>query len=778
MNGDGSADEGRGPLRDHASFHGWLRGLPGGAERIAAHAFHPPRSGVPADDVPEPYRDLARSLGLEPWRHQAEALAKVASGRDVVVATPTASGKSLAYQLPILHALAHGGTSLALFPTKALAEDQLEGLRARARAAGARVPEDTIRRYDGDTPRSDRAAVRERARVVLTNPDMVHAGLLPFHPGWSGFLARLEFVVIDELHVYRGVLGSHVGNVLRRLLRIAAHYGARPRIVAASATIARPGALFTALTGRTAATVSEDGAPHGAREIVFWEPPERPGGDGRRRSPVAEAADLAVTFAREGVKSLFFCNSRKAAELLARYASGRLGEDGDAVVDAYRAGYDAATRRSIEEGFRRGDVTVLAATSALELGVDVGGVDAVVLVGYPGSIMSLWQRAGRAGRAGERSLTVLVPGDDPLDEHYLRHPDALLDGSVEGAVADPHNATIHGGHVLCAAAERPVDPAEPWLAPSLDLAAVPGLVRAGDGYVSATRYPHRRVSLRGDGRGRVRLVEAAEGRSLGAVDRGRAVRELYVGAVHLHRGDAFLVVDLDLDIGVATLLPHIEDWYTQVRGETHVEVLDGAGPEPRPDARAVGEPARGDGVHVGRVRVIDEVTGYVRKRYRTGSVLDERPLDLPALSYETRAVWVPLAGERDAVPADLLPSAMHALEHTMIGLLPVFVLCERADVGGVSYPLHPQLGRPAIFVYDGVPGGVGYAAAGAAVFSRWLETARERLATCPCEAGCPRCVLSPKCGNGNQYLDKGAALALAQALGERLARIAGSAVPA
>lgn len=772
MSRAGTSAAGGGPPGEHASFHAWLRSLPGGADRIAAHAFHPARGGVVAAGVPEPYRALVGRLGLEPWRHQAEALAHLAEGRDVVLATPTASGKSLAYQLPILRILGDGGTALGLFPTKALAEDQLEALRARADAAGIDGTRSSVVRYDGDTPRGERIRLRQEARVVLTNPDMLHAAVCPFHGGWARFLARLEVVVVDELHAYRGVLGSHVGNVLRRILRLAAHYGASPRIVAASATIANPGELFAALTGRDAAVVADDAAQHGPREIVFWEPPPLPGTDGRRRSPVAEAAELAAAFAREGVKSLFFCNSRRAAELLARYAGGRLGEAAASSVDAYRAGYDAATRRDIETGFRRGDITVLAATSALELGVDVGGVDAVVLVGYPGSIMSLWQRAGRAGRGGERSLTLLVPGDDPLDEHYLRHPEALLDGSVEAAVADAHNEVIHPRHVVCAAAEDPVDPREAWLAPGLELEAVPGLVRTPAGFVATGRYPHRHVSLRGAGGGRVRLVEAASGRSLGTSDAARAMREAYVGAVHLHRGEAYLVVELDLEAGVATLLPHIEDWFTQVRGETHVEIVSSGvstGPAGADAAlgRALGVPP---GVHVGRVRVTSEITGYVRKRYRTGTVLGEFVLDLPPSTYDTRAVWFATGPERRGSSPDVFAAALHALEHTMIGLLPAFVLCERADVGGVSYPLHPQLREPAIFVYDGVPGGVGYTAAGASSFLRWLAAAHERLATCPCVAGCPRCVLSPKCGNGNQFLDKEAAERLAGSLGERLAR--------
>ena len=758
-----------GPPAGHASFHAWLRALDAGEGRIAAHAFVPPRPGERSDVGETPWAPLVRRLGVRPWRHQAEAWTALGAGGDVVLATGTASGKSLVYQLPVLEAVQRGGSALLMFPTKALAADQLASLRTTAETLGLADARARLARSDGDTPRDARRPRRERADALVTNPDMLHLGILPFHPAWASFLGRLEWIVVDELHAYRGVLGSHVANVLRRLLRLCAHYGATPRLIAASATIANPGELFAALTGREGAVVADDAAPHGPREVVFWEPPVRPGDEARRRSPVAEAAELAVACAREGVKSLFFCNSRKAAELLARYARGRLGEVDGRRVDAYRAGYDPRERRRIERAFADGEITVLASTSALELGVDVGGVDAVVMVGYPGSSMSFWQRAGRAGRSGDRALTVMVPGDDPLDDHYLRHPEQILDGGVEAAVADGHNEVIHPDHLRCAAAELPVAPSEGWLAPGLDLASVSGLRPVGERFASTGWFPHRRVSLRGGGTTRVRLVEAAGGRSLGSVDLARALRELHQGAVHLHRGEPYLVVELDLEARRATLLPHIEDWYTQVRGETRIEIL-----EPNvggPGARLAAELGLPDGVTVGKVRVVHEASSYVRKRYRTGTILEERALDLPPESYDTQATWLTLAEEARTAgiaPGDV-PSGMHALEHTMIGLLPAFVLCERADVGGVSYPLHPQLGVPALFVYDGAPGGVGYAAAGAHVMTRWLEAARERLTSSPCRTGCPRCVLSPKCGNGNQYLDKAAAARLATALLARLA---------
>jgi len=746
------------------SFHALLTGLESYEDQVASYAFYPPRKGRSADDATGRYAARLATLALTPYLHQARALALVEARHNVVVATPTASGKSLVYQLPTLEAAAEGATSLYLYPTKALAHDQLGRLRAMADRLGLGLLAGGIATYDGDTPSSLRAAVREDVRCALTNPDMLHYGVLPYHARWARFLGSLDTIVLDELHSYRGVLGTHVANIVRRLLRIARSYGAAPRLIAASATIGNPLEHATALSGEPFELIEEDDAPRGAREFILWRPALVGGGGGaagRRRSATTEAADLAAAFVRQGVKSIFFCNSRKVAELLRRYASGHLRGEEVPLLQSYRAGYSAEDRRLIEQGFKRGDIRVLTATSALELGMDIGGVDAVVLVGYPGSKMALWQRSGRAGREGRRALTLLIPGNDPLDEYYLHHPDLLTEGRIEDAVADPFNSELHPLHVACAAAERPLrDEERGMVDPSLELASVPGLHRIGGGWAHMGRYPHRRVRIRGSGDRMVRLKDAT-GRSLGTADLATALRELHPGAVYLHQGEPYLVVRLDLDRGLAELLPHIEDYYTQPRSETDIEVLPGA-------PRETGTLASPAGIEVGRVRVRTSITSFVRKRYLSGQVLDERALDLPELSYPTQALWFRASAVEDAVRPDELPGALHALEHTLIGLLPAFVLCERADVGGVSYPHYPPTGESTVFIYDGYPGGVGYARAGASQFVPWLIAARDLLRDCPCESGCPRCVLSPKCGNGNQYLDKGAARKLADALLSRL----------
>jgi DEAD/DEAH box helicase domain-containing protein len=547
---------------------------------------------------------------------------------------------------------------------------------------------------------------------------------------------------------------------------MARRYGADPVVIAASATVGNPGEHGTRLTGRPNVVVSEDDAPSGPREFIVWRPPLLDGGE-RRRSANAEAAGLAAEFTRAGLRSIFFCNSRKSAELVRRYASQQLDPVEQLRIQSYRAGYTAEDRRLLESGFKNGDITTLTATSALELGMDIGGVDAVVMVGYPGSKMALWQRAGRAGRSGRRSLALLVPAADPLDEYYLNHPDLLVDGPVESAVADPFNSVIHPLHLACAAAEAPLARDEGLIAPWVDLEAVPGLVETRHGFEHRGRYPHRRVSIRGTGGTTVRLKDGT-GTTLGTSDFAAALRDLHPGAVYLHKGETYVVADLDLERGMARLLPHIEDYYTQPRSETDIEVIAVGGPPSRALADGVmSEPPAG--VHVGTVLVRHTVTGYVRKRYFTEAVLEERFLDLPEVSYQTQALWFEPHDLDGGPPLADMPGALHALEHTLIQLLPAFVLCERADIGGVSYPSYPATGSSAVFIYDGYPGGVGYARAGAAVFDAWLRAARDLLARCPCTAGCPRCVLSPKCGNGNQTLDKAAALVLATAFATRLA---------
>jgi DEAD/DEAH box helicase domain-containing protein len=735
------------PLRQHRNYTDWLKSLPGYEGQIAAYSFFPPRPEGDYLTYSGKFRGVLEAFHIIPYRHQSEALSTIEAGHNLVIATPTASGKSLIYQVPTLHALLNHESALYLFPTKALSHDQKDKLLSLATTLGIA---EKIASYDGDTPSSRRNQIRQQANCILTNPDMLHYGILPYHRNWAHYFEGLRYLIIDEMHAYRGVMGTHVANILRRLLRVARHYGATPQIIAASATIANPAEHAHNLTGETFTALTEDFGPRAARELVFWQPPlinEK--GDGRRRSANTEAAWLVGHCIKAGLKSIFFCNSRKTTELLLRYAQNYLSEAEKGLLETYRAGYTSSDRRDIEMRFREGEVRVLTATSALELGVDIGGVDAVILVGYPGSMTSLWQRAGRAGRHGTRALTLMIAADDPLDEYYLNHPDAITEGKVEQAVADPFNTEIHPLHVACAAFEKPITPPDNALAAWFEPAASSKVVLKNGRYHYLGSYPHRTVSVRGTGGKQVTLKDG-DGKTIGISDYASSLRELHPGAVYLHMGRSYIVADLNLQTGVATLLPHIEDYYTQTRSVTEIEVVT-------PEFSVYG-------LTVGRVRVTTSYTSFVKKRYFSEAILDERLLDLPEVSYATQALWFSVAGVMRQVPAADLPSGMHALEHTLIGLLPAFVLCERADIGGVSYPLYPATQEPLIFIYDGYPGGVGYAQAGASVFPEWLKAAAELLHDCPCKTGCPRCILSPKCGNGNQHLDKHAARVLANEL--------------
>jgi DEAD/DEAH box helicase domain-containing protein len=701
------------------------------------------------------------------WTHQAEAINALHDGRHVVVATGTASGKSLCYQLPIIDSVVRDEphTALLMFPTKALAQDQLRSLRSWL------VPGLNAVTYDGDTSPDDRTWARKNANVVLTNPEMLHQGILPYHRRWATFLMRLRLIVVDELHSLRGIFGSNVAHVLRRLQRVCAHYGSAPSFCFASATIGNPAELAEALCGHPVQAIDDDGSPQSERCFGLWQRPLLDEETGRRSGANAETAMLLSRFVRDNRPTLAFTRSRRGAELVAAQAKRRLQVDNpDAAsrVAAYRAGYLPEERRQLEKRLTDGSLLGVAATNALELGIDVGGLDAVVLNGFPGTLASMRQQAGRAGRTGRRAAAVLVAGDDQLDQWYAAHPTELFARKPESAVVNPSNPYVLRPQVACAAHELPLEPSdEAWFGPGLD-DAVRELVldeklkpRAGLMYWAGREPPAPRVGLRTGSSVEYRLVgrdEDGDDRLIGTVDSSRAFHVAHPGALYLHQGRQWRVERLDLDDHLAWLTPADEaDEYTQTREDTDIAITS-------EDERV---PCGAGWAHLGSVDVTNTILAYQRKRASTNATIEIVPLDLPPDRLPTRACWYTLS-DLELLSAGIEPAqvlgAVHAAEHALIGLLPLFTICDRWDVGGVSMALHPQTLEPTIFVYDGYPGGAGIAELAFAGLQRHIRAAAELIAHCPCEGGCPSCVQSPKCGNWNEYLDKDAARRLLDAL--------------
>ena len=734
----------------------------------------PPRSGRAAewpDWAPELLIDRFRARGItRPWVHQETAASLAHAGQSVVISTGTASGKSLAYQLPVLSTLLTDSKTTALYlsPTKALAADQLRSLRSLV------LPDIRAAAFDGDTDPPERDWVRAHSRFVLTNPDMLHRGILPSHSRWATFLRRLKYVVVDECHTYRGVFGSHVAHVLRRLRRICASYGAYPTFVLASATVASPAVSGSRLTGLDVAEVTDDASPRGSTAFALWEPPltEAHGEHGApvRRAAGAEAARLLADLVIEDARALAFVRSRRGAEVLAlttrRHLASAAPELADRVA-AYRAGYLPEERRALEAALANGTLLGVAATNALELGIDIAGLDAVVLAGYPGTLASLWQQAGRAGREGLGALVVFVARDDPLDTYLVHHPDAVFGRSVEATVLDPENPYVLAPQLCCAAAELALTEDDlPLFGGDAARALLPDLVRRGllrhrptGWYWTARDRPD--LDIRGTGGEPVRVVEASTGRVLGTVDAWASHSTVHQGAVYLHQGVSYLVDELDLADSIALVHRDDPDWSTAARDTTDIRIVSTL------RERDLGELT----LHHGTVDVTNQVVSYLRRRHLTGQVLDETPLDLPRRQLRTRAVWYTLSDAAIAKaglsPAEV-PGAAHAAEHAAIGLLPLFATCDRWDIGGVSTALHPDTDRMTVFVYDGQPGGAGFAARGYDTAEQWLRATREAVASCECEAGCPSCVQSPKCGNGNEPLDKAGAVRLLDAVLARL----------
>jgi DEAD/DEAH box helicase domain-containing protein len=714
------------------------------------------------NDLPEVLAGRLKLIGVTGlYPHQREALDAVRAGQNVVLSTGTASGKTLVYNLAFAaEALTHPkATALYLFPTKALARDQLRQVRE------LKLPQLKAAVYDGDTPRDERPLIRRNANLVMSNPDMLHASVLPDHPRWADFFLRLSLVVLDEAHVCRGVFGSHVAHVLRRLRRLVAHYGGDPRFVLASATVGNPAELAERLVGMPFEAVTDDASPSGGKVFALWNPPVIDEESGARRSALTDASSIMARLAEEGVKSIGFTRSRRAAELLAEFARRDLPGGLREKVKAYRAGYLAEDRRELERQLANDELLAVASTSALELGIDIGSLDAAILVGYPGTRASMWQQAGRAGRRSDGSLAVLVAQDDPLDQYLVTHPADLFDKPPEAAVIDPSNPFVLEPHLACAAREHPLSDEELatfWPGSEQAVARLEEcgelVRRRGSLHHRGREAPHRSVDIRSASGHQFSIVIRETGELLGTVDEARAYVHVHPGAVYLHQGEQFEVLELDLVARVALVTRSDPDYYTQSRDTTDIDVVQA-------DEDAV--TGRDVPTFYGTVRVTNQVVGFVRKLVATGEVIDSLPLALPPQTLETKAVWwaiPPSVVDRAAISASDLPGAAHAAEHAAIGLLPLVATCDRWDVGGVSTAYHPDTGSCAIFVYDGYPGGAGIAERGFRSAARLLEATLETVRGCPCTHGCPSCVQSPKCGNGNDPLDKAGAVALLSAM--------------
>jgi DEAD/DEAH box helicase domain-containing protein len=698
-----------------------------------------------------------REAGIEHlYAHQAEALHKAIEG-PTIVTTGTASGKSLCFQLPTLEVLTSDpeARALYLYPTKALAQDQARSLQRFGLHKAIRPAI-----YDGDTPRAQRSAIRKRSNLIITNPDMLHVGILPHHAAWGELFANLAFVVVDEAHVYRGVFGSHVANVLRRLRRAAAIHGTEPRFLLASATIANPVALAEGLTGLDSFNlVDHDTAPRAERRVAMWNPPLLDEQLGVRASALYEAAEVFSELISSGARTICFMKSRKGVELILRHAVDRLPDELAERVAPYRAGYTPAQRQDIQRRLTTGELLGVVATDALELGIDIGELDAAVCVTFPGTVASLRQMWGRAGRRG-RGLAVYIAGEDALDQFFCRHPDDFLGRPVEAAIIDPESPEIYAEHLLCAAHEAPLSESdEPILGPGwrqgAEALVAEGLLRErATGFVPrrADDYPAARVALRSASADSFMLIDAGSGEVQGTIEAGRAYATVHEGAVYLHMGRSYLVRELDLGSRRVLLEPFDGDYFTQAKREsmTYIERL--------------GERRITCGVTLsfGSVVYSETVLGYQRKGLQDHEVIDFQSLDLPTTEFPTRALWYELDEVIDAEPfppAELL-GALHALEHGQIAVLPLIAMCDRWDIGGLSTNAHPQTGGPTIFIYDGHPGGVGITRRGYEQFERLVSDAQRLIGECPCRSGCPSCVQSPKCGNLNEPLSKRGALEL------------------
>jgi DEAD/DEAH box helicase domain-containing protein len=738
-----------------------------------AHIEHIPPREAEFAELDEPLvaslQDSLTKHGISSlYTHQAEAVNNSRQGRNVMVATSSASGKSLCYNIAVLETLLKDPDSRAfyLFPTKALAQDQLRVLREFFSPDLLRTEEFST--FDGDTPQADRNGIRKRARLILTNPDMLHIGILPNHRSWSRLLRSLKYVVIDEAHIYRGVFGSHVAGVIRRLRRLCKLYGSEPRFICCSATIANPGEHAEKLTGLPFTVVDNDGSPHGEKGFVFWNPPIIDRARSTRRSANSEATKLFTELVSQNIRTLTFTRSRRLTEIIYAYSRDKLAEINPPLarrIKSYRAGYLPQERRQIEREFFKGQLLGVVATVALELGIDIGDLEATVLTGYPGSIASTWQQAGRSGRGKEGSISFLIGLDNPLDQYFMHHPESFFQKSFENALVNPDNHYILRAHLLCAAWELPLTGDDeklfgPLFTQERESLEEEGWLRErGQRWYLAPSisYPSQSINIRSTGGENYAVIDTQTGSLIETVDASIAFFQIHTGAIYLHQGEPYFITEFDLEGHTAYAIRTDAVYYTQTKEieELRIKKLI--------RSRKCG-PVK---VYLGEVEVTNNVVGFKKKMQYTDEVIGEEPLDLPPIRFPTVALWFDLPAEAvdrlDKAQLDFA-GGLHAAEHASIALLPLFTLCDRNDIGGVSTPLHPDTGKAQIFIYDAYPGGIGIAEKGFELVEKLWQSTLDAIKSCPCEDGCPSCIQSPKCGNNNKPLDKKAAMVLLEGL--------------
>lgn len=726
-----------------------------------------PEYGVLAEPLHKKIRASLEKRGIiKLFKHQAEAINYIRIGYNIIISTQSASGKSLCYNIPVLESIIKNSSTRALylFPTKALAQDQLRKLQEIA--TPDILKSDDFATYDGDTPQSERVHIKKYSKIILSNPDMLHFGILPYHKLWSNFFSSLRFIVIDEAHIYRGVFGSHVANILRRLRRICSHYNSNPQFILSSATIGNPLEHAEKLVGLPFKLIDKDGAPHGKKIFLFWNPPIIDTEMSLRRSINSEATLIFSELVKQEFRSIVFARSRKLTELIYMYTRDHLNSHLSTKIKPYRAGYIAEDRRQIEKGLFEGKLTGVVATNALELGIDIGDLEATVLTGYPGTISSTWQQAGRSGRSNSSSLSILIADNNPLDQYLINNPDFFFGHPFENVLINWQNPNILKLHLLCAAWEKPIHQQELELFGEsaeillYELENENKIRHRNDMWYISPKFanPFMRINIRCASEDNYAVLDISHNyQIIETVSESNAFFQLHDGAIYLHQGETYFIKKLDTEKKIALAEPTSVPYYTQAKDITDVSIL-----------KEIKKLNRGElDISFGEVRVTTQVLGFRKKMQFTEEIIGDELLELPPLEFITQSVWFNIPDNiAEIVHENGLDFAggLHALEHANISLLPLFAMCDRNDIGGVSTPVHHDTGKAQIFIYDAYPGGIGISEKGFEIIPELLKMTNKHIYECPCQNGCPACIQSPKCGNNNEPLDKKAAIIISTEL--------------